>query len=136
VRTVLGALCAAVALAACGSSSSSGGSSSTWKDLRSVRVTVAQPGLPPPFGEPKTTTFTTPAQVVRATSLLNAHRIVRASSTTSSSGCAGGFNVLIVIVPRTSAPVSLNAYRCAGHTTGNVSGDLVGLLRAIGVKIS
>jgi hypothetical protein len=99
-------------------------------------VTVAQPGLPPPYGAPKTTAFTSPAQVARVTSLLNAHQIARAASTTSNSGCAGGFRITVAIVPRTSAPVNLSAYRCAGQTTGNADGDLVGFLRAVGVNLS
>jgi hypothetical protein len=135
VRIVLGALCAGLALAACGSSSSSSGSSSDWKNLASVHVTVAQPGLPPPYGAPKTTAFTTAAQVVRVTNLLNAHHIAQAASTTSSSGCAGGFQIAVAIASRSSAPVKLSAYRCGGQTTGNVDGDLVGFLRAVGVKV-
>ena len=131
----LGALCAGLILAACGgSSSSSSGSLPDRKDLSSVRVTVAQPGLPPPFGVPKTTSFTTPGQVAHVTSLLNAHHVAKTSSTSPSSGCAGGFQIAIVIVPRGSAPVRLNAYRCANHTSGDVSGDLVGFLNAIGVN--
>jgi hypothetical protein len=136
VRIVLGALFAGLALAACGGSSSSSGSSSDWKNLSSVHVTVAQPGLPPPYGRPKTTAFTTSAQVARATKLLNAHHIKQAASTTSSSGCAGGFKIAIAIVPRTSGTVNLNAYRCAGQTTGNTDGDLVAFLQALGYKIS
>jgi hypothetical protein len=132
---ILGALYAGLALAACGSSSSSS-SSSGWKDLASVHVTVAQPGLPPPYGAPRTTAFTTGAQVARVTALLNEHQIARAGSTTSSSGCAGGFNIAIAIVPRSSGPVRLSAYRCAGRTTGNVDGNLVGFLQALGYKIS
>jgi hypothetical protein len=31
--------------------------------------------------------------------------------------------------------VKLNAYRCAGQTSGSVTGDLVGFLNAIGVKV-
>jgi hypothetical protein len=131
----LGALCAGLVLAACGgSSSSSSGSSPGWKDLTSVRVTVAQPGLPPPFGLPKTTSFTTSGQVAHVTSLLNVHHIVKAASTSPSSGCAGGFQIAIVIVPRGSAPVKLNAYRCANHTSGDASGDLVAFLKAIRVN--
>jgi hypothetical protein len=122
-------------LAACGgSSSSSSGSPPGWRDLSSVRVTVAQPGLPPPFGLPKTTSFTTPGQVAHVTSLLNAPQIAKASSTSPSSGCAGGFQVAIAIVPRGSAPVKLNAYRCANRTSGDLTGDLVGFLKAIGVN--
>jgi hypothetical protein len=122
-------------LAACGgSSSSSSGSPPDWKDLSSVRVTVAQPGLPPPFGLPKTTSFTTPGQVAHVTSLLNAHHVAKAASTSPSSGCAGGFQIAIVIVPSGSAPVRLNAYRCANHTSGDAGGDLVGFLKAIRVN--
>jgi hypothetical protein len=136
VRIVLGALCAGLALAACGSSSSSSSSASDWTHLASVHVTVAQPGLPPPYGAPKTTAFTTPAQVARVTKLLNANRIKQAASTTASSGCAGGFKIAIAIVPNASGTVNLNAYRCAGKTTGNTDGDLVGFLRSLGYKIS
>lgn len=70
------------------------------------------------------------------TRLLNANHITGAASTTSSSGCAGGFQIAVAIAPRSSAPVKLSAYRCAGQTTGNVDGDLVGFLRAIGVNVS
>jgi len=130
VRIALGTLCVGLALAACSS-----GSSGEWKSLRSVRVTVAQPGLPPPFGRPKTTSFTSPAEVARVTRLLNAHHIARAPSTSSSSGCAGGFQIGIAIVPSGGAPVNLSAYRCANQTSGNVKGDLVGFLRAIGTRV-
>jgi hypothetical protein len=136
VRIALGVLCAGLLIAACGgSSSSSSGATSGWKDLSSVRVTVAQPGLPPPFGLPKTTSFTTSGQVAHVTSLLNSHHIARASSASSNSGCAGGFQIGIVIVPRGAAPVRLSAYECANHTSGDVSGDLVGFLSSIGVKV-
>ncbi len=70
------------------------------------------------------------------TALLNEHHVTRAASTTSSSGCAGGFKIAIAIVQRSSGPVQLNAYRCAGQTTGNVDGNLVGFLQALGYKIS
>lgn len=101
-----------------------------------MRVTVARPGLPPPFGLPRTTSFTTSGQVAHVTSLLNTHHIVKAASTTPSSGCGGGFQIGIVIVPRGAAPLKLNAYRCANRTSGDVSGDLVGFLKAIGVRLS
>jgi hypothetical protein len=135
VRTALGVLCAGFVLTACGGSSSSSSSSSGWSHLSTVRVTVAQPGLPPPFGRPKTTSFATSARLARVTALLNAHHIAQASATTPSSGCGGGFQIAIVIVPRGSAPVKLNAYRCANRTSGDVSGDLVGFLTSIGVKV-
>ncbi len=100
-----------------------------------MHVTVAQPGLPPPYGLPKTTAFTTPAQVARVTALLNANKIEKAAATVPSSGCAGGYKIALVIVPRGAAPLSLNAYRCANTTSGDVSGDLVGFLKAIGVSV-
>ncbi|HEY2161067.1 MAG TPA: hypothetical protein VGH24_07160 [Solirubrobacteraceae bacterium] len=130
MRTPLAVLLMGLALAACGGSSSSG-----WKDLQSVRVTVAQPGLPPPFGTPKTTAFTTAAELKRVTAELNAHHITKASSASADSGCAGGFKIAIAIEQQGSAPVNLNAYRCANRTSGNVSGDLVGFLNAVGVKL-
>jgi hypothetical protein len=126
----LGFLCAGLALTACG-----GSSSSQWKGLRSVRVTVAQPGLPPPYGSPKTTAFTSSGELARVTTLLNAHHIAQAASTSSSTGCAGGFKIEIVIVRAGAATTNLSAYRCANQTSGNVTGDLVGFLQAIGVSV-
>jgi hypothetical protein len=135
VPKVLGALAVLIALAACGGSSSSSSSASGWKNLSSVRVTVAQPGLPPPYGRPKTTAFTTAAQVARVTGLLNAHKIAKAAATTPSSGCGGGYQIGLVIVPQGATPVRMNAYRCANTTSGNINGDLVGFLKAIGVSV-
>ena len=129
LRRAVVAVCAALLIAGCG-----GVTHSSWSHLRSVRVTVAQPGLPPPFGAPKTTSFTTPTALANVTRALNAHHIDR-SSQSSSPGCAGGFTVLIVIVPQQSAPVRLTAYRCAGQTTGDVGGDLTGFLSAIDVQL-
>ena len=85
-------------------------------------MTVAQPGLPPPYGRPKTTSFTTPAQVARVTGLLNAHKITQAVASVPRSGCGGGYEIGLVIVPQGAAPVKLNAYRCANTTSGNVNG--------------
>jgi hypothetical protein len=130
VAKALGVLCATLVLAACG-----GSSSSEWTGLRSVRVTVAQPGLPPPYGLPKTTSFTTSGELARVTSQLNSHHIVQASSSSSSTGCAGGFQIQIVIVRTNAGTAKLSAYRCANQTSGTVSGDLVGFLKAIGVSV-
>ena len=130
MRGPLAALLIGLALAACG-----GGSPSGWKDLQSVRVTVAQPGLPPPLGTPRTTAFTTPPELEHVTAALNAHHIAKASTVSARSGCAGGFTIAIAIEQKGSAPVNLNAYRCANQTSGNVSGDLVGFLKAAGVKL-
>ena len=126
----LGAICVGILLGACG-----GGSSQQWKDVQSVRITVAQPGLPPPYGEPKTTTFTTQGQVDRVTKALNDHHIDQASSTSSSNGCAGGYTIKITIVPRSGTPTNLSAYRCAKQTTGEVSGDVTGFLSSVGVRL-
>jgi hypothetical protein len=100
-----------------------------------VRITVAQPSLPPPYGEPKTTAFTTPAQVSRVTAALNAHHVVKASSSSTNNGCAGGHTVIITIVPQTGAPTQLSAYRCANQTTGDIDGDLTGFLSSLGISI-
>jgi hypothetical protein len=134
MRTALGVFCLALCVAACGSSSSTS-SAEAWKSLRTVRITVAQPSLPPPYGEPKTTAFTTPAQVSRVTAALNAHHIAKAASSSTNNGCAGGHTVIIAIVPLNGAPTQLSAYRCANQTTGNVDGDLTGFLSSLGISI-
>ncbi len=127
----LGAICVCLVLGACGG----GSSSSQWKDLQTVRITVAQPGLPPPYGKPKTTSFTTQGQLARVTAALNAHHITQASSTSTSNGCSGGFTIKIVVVPKSGASTNLSAYRCAKQTTGDVSGDVTGFLSSVGVRL-
>jgi hypothetical protein len=126
----LGAICVGVLLVACG-----GGSSQQWKDVQTVRITVAQPGLPPPYSDPKITTFTTQRQVDRVTKALNDHHITQASSTSSSNGCAGGYTIRITIVPKSGSPTNLSAYRCAKQTTGDVRGDVTGFLSALDVRL-
>lgn len=118
----------ALAIAACG-----GSSSTTWKGLRSVTVTVSRPGLPPPFGRPHTTVFTSSSDISHVTAALNAHHITKVSPS-SPNGCAGGAQIAITITPEHSSPVNLSAYRCANQTTGNVGGDLPGFLSAIGLS--
>jgi hypothetical protein len=71
----------------------------------------------------------------QVTAALNVHHISKASSSSSSPGCAGGFQIVIAIVPQHSAPVQLNAYHCANQTTGNIGGDLVGFLSSIGFSV-
>lgn len=116
-------------LAGCG-----GSSSTTWKGVRSVSVTVSQPGLPPPGGAARTTTFASPSEVARVTAALNSHRISKLSSPSSGSGCGGGFQIAITVTKSSGSPVQLSAYRCAGRTSGDVGGDLPGFLAAIGVS--
>ena len=130
MRAVVAVAWAALVLAACG-----GGSSAHWSHLKAVRVTVAQPGLPPPSGAPHTTSFTTPRQLARVTAALNAHHIAQGSPTSATSACSGGYQVAILIVPRERAPIRLTAYRCANTTTGAISGDLAGFLAAVGLAL-
>ena len=130
VRLALGALCAGLVLAACGGSSSS---SSNWHSLRSVRVTVARPGLPPPYGAPKTSSFTTPAEVAKATAALNAFHIAQRSATPRQ-GCGGGSEVAVTVVPQQGRTVSLTGYLCGGQTTGSIGGNLSGFLSALGIS--
>jgi hypothetical protein len=132
VRTAWGmaAMASVVVVAACG-----GSSATVWKGVRSVRVTVTRPGLPPPFGAPHTTVFTAPRDVARVTAALNAHRLSRVSSSSSSSGCAGGAQIAITILQAQSAPVHLSGYRCANETSGNIGGDLPGFLSAMGISL-
>ena len=116
-----------LALAACG-----GSSSPTWSELQSVTVTIAQPGLPPPYGRPYTTRFASRSDLARVTAALNAHHIAKVSPT-SANGCSGGFTIAIAITSEHSDPVNLSAYRCAHQTYGNVGGDLPGFLSAVGL---
>ncbi len=118
---------ALLALSGCGSQSSN-----TWKDLRTVRVTVARPGLPPPGGLPRTTTFVTSSELARVTTALNKNHIVQRSATTSN-GCAGGQQVAITIVRRDGPPAAMIGYRCGGKTSGAIGGNLDGFLTAIGI---
>jgi hypothetical protein len=134
MRNVLGVFFVALCVAACGSSSSSS-SAEAWKSLHTVRITVAQPSLPPPYGEPKTTAFTTPAQVARVTAALNAHHIAKAASSSTNNGCTGGHTVMITITPQSGAATQLSAYRCANQTTGDIDGDLTGFLSSLGIPI-
>jgi hypothetical protein len=113
-------------------SSCGGGGSSSWKDLRAVRVTLSRPGIPPPGGLPHTTSFTSPSELAVVTAALNKHHIEQGSSS-SNDGCAGGENVAISITHADGSVTNLSAYRCAGQTTGEVSGDLLGFLNAAGV---
>lgn len=116
--------------------SACGGSSSTidWKDVRSVTVTVARAGLPPPFGRPQTTRFDTGSELARVTAALNAHHIHKLASASSSNGCAGGTQISITITRGAAAPVHLSAYRCANTTTGDAGGDVTGFLSAVGAS--
>jgi hypothetical protein len=142
------AVLAGLLLAACGSSSSStttpahttgttstAGSTTTWHGLKSVRVTVAQPGLPPPYGGPSTISFTTPQRLAQATAALNRYRISQRVPASESHGCAGGKQITIAIVRLSGQHLTLNAYRCGGQTTGGVDGDLTGFMSALGMPL-
>jgi hypothetical protein len=131
-------------LVACGSSSSSTSSTTStsatnatsssfvpWRQLHSVHITVARPGLPPPYGQPKTKSFITPADVARVTGELNRHHIARQVPPTPNHGCAGGTTIAITIAKQHGASVNLNAYRCGGGRSGDVAGDLTGFLAAV-----
>jgi hypothetical protein len=130
MRTALAVIWAGLLLGGCG-----GGSSTRWIALRSVRITVAQPGLPPLYGRPRTSSFTTPGELAHVTAALNAHHIAKALSSSSIPGCGGGYQITITIVPEHSSPVQLSAYRCANQASGDVSGDLVGFLSSVGVSL-
>jgi hypothetical protein len=122
-------LCGALALAGCG-----GGSPRPWKDLRRASITLGNGSLPPPFGRPKTTVYSTPSELAQITAKLNAYRIARQSQNTSNAGCAGGYQVAISIVGASSPPVRLSAYRCADTTTGDIAGNLPGFLASLGLS--
>jgi hypothetical protein len=128
---ILGLLAAAVGATGCGSGGGSDASSSSWSHLHSVRISVAQPGLPPPGGAPHVTSFTTPAQVAKVAQALNVHHIAAAGSE-SAGGCAGGFMIQLVIARASGTPTTLSTYRCGGKTFGGIAGDLPGFLSAVG----
>lgn len=131
MRTAGVLLGSVLVLAACGG----GGSQPTsWRSLRSVRVTVAQPGLPPPYGQPQTTSYLAPAEVARVAGALNHFHIAQRVPPSSSAGCAGGFQIELTIVPQRGRTIDLSAYRCAGKTYGGVAGDLGGFLNALGLR--
>jgi hypothetical protein len=124
-------LIAAALLVAVGASGASVG----WHDLRSVRVTVSKPSLPPPAGEAQTTSFRTHQQLARAQAALNANGIRRlATDRSRANGCTGGFDVVIRIVERDSTRVTLEGYRCANEMSGNLGGDLLGFLSALDIS--
>jgi hypothetical protein len=146
MRVTALALLVGLTLAACGSgrSSSSATTSSTpttvritaappWRGLRSVRVTLVQPGLPPPYGRPQTRVFSNRIQLERVTAALNQYQIAERVPPSSNHGCAGGMQITVTIVRQQGPPVNLNGYRCGGLTTGNAEGDLVSFLNALPV---
>jgi hypothetical protein len=107
-----------------------------WQNLRSVRVTVSRPSLPPPSGNPRTTDFTPGHGLLKAQSALNANGIFRPRyQTTLGRACTGGYNASIRIVKRDYSIVKMSAYRCANMTSGSIGGNLPGFLRAVGVRV-
>ena len=126
---VIACVGSALVLAGCGGTSFTG-----WKNLQSVTVTVARPGLPPPGGLPHTTAFTSQAELARVTAALNALQIRKVSTASSTSGCAGGTQIAITITRAHGAPTHLSAYQCGGKTTGDIGGDLSGFLSEVGVS--
>jgi hypothetical protein len=131
MRPWLASMCGVLALAGCGGG---GGSSQAWKDLRRVSITLGNASIAPPLGLPQTTVYSTPAELVRVTAKLNAYRIARQShSSTTDGGCAGGFQVAILIVRAGSPPVRLSGYRCATTTYG-ITGNLPGFLASLGLS--
>src|SRR5450432_876329 len=136
-RRVAVVLVATAILAVCALSAPSAvaKSASRWANLQSVTVTVAQPGVPPPGGLPKTTAYSSPEELQQATAALNTYRIGVARRTRSSKGCVGGRTVRIVIV-RSATPDSKTTVRaelCAGKQYGKAKGDVAGFLTALGL---
>jgi hypothetical protein len=107
---------------------------SSWHDLRSVKVTVSNPSLPPPGGKPQTASFLPGHGLKRAQRALNANHIVRAAQGIPVIDCAGGFTVVIKVVKRSGTRVGMSAYRCGGMTFGRIGGNLPGFLKAVGIS--
>lgn len=106
-----------------------------WSSLQSVTVTVAQPGVPPPGGLPKTTELSSPDQVQQATAALNEFKIGVARHAKSPKGCAGGRTVRIVIVRKATpdSKTTVRAYLCANKQYGKAKGDVAGFLTELGL---
>jgi hypothetical protein len=106
-----------------------------WSNLQSVTVIVAQPGVPPPGGLPKTSEFATPEQVQLATAALNQFKIGVARRAKSPQGCVGGRTVRIVIVRKATpdSKTTVRAYLCADKQYGKAKGDIAGFLTELGL---
>ena len=130
-RLIGATLLVAGSLAACGSSGSS--QDQTWSNLTRVTVLTQTAGVPPVKGHPPTpTVYSTPQQLKTVTRALNAAHISQASHASTSQGCAGGQQTRIVITAQGGKRTTLNAYTCAGNTTGDVAGNLKAFLKRIG----
>src|ERR1700694_2954705 len=116
-----------VLLAACGPSAPA--RSTNWTGLSSVSVTVSRP-LPPPSGGPTTTRYSTPGELATVTAALHRNHIGEGEVGGNTAGCVGGATVTITIVSAKSglAPTHLSGYTCAGRQSGNITGNLQGLL--------
>jgi hypothetical protein len=109
--------------------------STRWHSLQSVRVTVSNQSLPPPFGKARTTTFTPGHGLKRAQNALNANDIRRlAKPKTFAIACTGGYNATIEIVRHDGTAVKMSGYRCGGATSGRIGGNLPGFLKAVGIS--
>jgi hypothetical protein len=105
-----------------------------WQNLRSVRVTVSRPSLPPPGGKPHTTNFLPGHGLLKAQHALNRYGI-KPLRYGNKGNCTGGYNLSIRIVKRNYAVVKMSAYRCANTTYGGIAGNVPGFLKAVGVSI-
>jgi hypothetical protein len=107
-----------------------------WQNLRSVRVTVSRPSLPPPGNKPRTTDFTPGHGLLKAQHALNVYGIFRPRYQISlGRACTGGYNASIRIVKRDYSVVKMSGYRCANMTSGGIGGNLPGFLKAVGVRV-
>jgi hypothetical protein len=105
-----------------------------WHDLRSVRVTVSAPSVPPPAGSPHTTSFLPGHGLRRAQKALNHNHISRlTTSLPADPRCAGGYTVVIRIVKHNHARVKMTGSQCGGTTSGHIGGNLPGFLKAVGI---
>ncbi len=99
--------------------------------LRSATITVQNGSLPPPYGRPHVYRYTTHAKVTKLTKALKANHIAARHPTTNP-GCAGGFNVTLKLVGRTTR--TLSAYECGGHNYGAIAGNVTRFLSALGIS--
>ena len=105
------------------------------RGLVSVDVGAFQ-ALPPPYGT-RHTVITSATSVADFAHAVAVHHIALRSPATKATGCTGGVQYTVVLKRRgPSRRTTLSAYSCAHTITGNMSGDVSGLLAYLDTVLS